>query len=136
MQRAAREPDACPLRVLIVDPHEVSRAACSALLRTEGVAVADAAPGDRVIELLRTFEPDLVLIDPERQSTFRHTVLQMRACDPAPLVLVTSSGERERLDPLARQLPFLAKADVCAAAIFRAVLVTNDDAQLPRESGE
>jgi DNA-binding NarL/FixJ family response regulator len=121
MQRTRQTPSFRPLRVLIVDAHEVSRAACSALLRTEGLFVADVAPGDHVVGLAQALEPEVVLIDAGPGAPLRDTAQQLRALTRAPLVLLTSSAEHDQLHPLIRELPFLAKADVCAEAILRAV---------------
>jgi DNA-binding NarL/FixJ family response regulator len=49
--------------VLVVDNHEVSRAALRALLRTEGVEVIDLAPGDHVIAEAYALAPDVVIVD-------------------------------------------------------------------------
>jgi CheY-like chemotaxis protein len=126
--------DVRPLRVLIVDAHEVSLVALAALLRTQGFVVADAAPTDPVIELARVFEPDVVLIDPRAVAQFREVTRRVRSLARAPLVVVTSSAEPESLDPLVRRLPFVAKADLCAEAILRAVVVASDESQVPTGS--
>jgi CheY-like chemotaxis protein len=123
-----------PLRVLIVDAHEVSLVAFVALLRTEGFIVADAAPTDPVIELARVFEPDVVLIDPAPVAQFREVARQLRSLERTPLVVVTSSAEPDRLHQFVRQLPFLAKADVCAEAILGAVALASDESQIPTGS--
>jgi CheY-like chemotaxis protein len=133
MQRVRPPSAARPLRVLIIDAHEISLVACAALLRTEGFVVADAAPTDRVIELAGTFEPDVVLLDPGPAAQFRKVVREVRSLECAPVVVVTSSGDPDRLGPFVRRLPFLAKADVCAAAIIRAAGIVSDE---PRGSVE
>ena len=125
--------DVRPLRVLIVDAHEVSLVAFAALLRTQGFVVADAAPTDPVIELARVFEPDVVLIDPRPVAQFRELTRRVRSLTRTPLVVVTSSAGPDSLDPFVRQLPFLPKADVCAEAILRAVVVASDGSQVPAE---
>jgi CheY-like chemotaxis protein len=126
--------DVRPLRVLIVDAHEVSLVAFAALLRTQGFVVAEAAPTDPVIELARVFDPDVVLIDPRPGAQFRELTRRVRVLARAPLVVVTSTVEPDSLDPFVGQLPFLAKADVCAEAILRAVVVASDESQVPAES--
>jgi CheY-like chemotaxis protein len=127
MQRLRHTSDVRPLRVLIVDAHEISLVACAALLRTEGVVVAAAAPTDPVIELALAFEPDVVLIDPGPAAQFRAVARQVRSLERPPVVVVTSSAQPDRLDPFVRRLPFLAKADVCADAIRRAVVIASDE---------
>jgi DNA-binding NarL/FixJ family response regulator len=54
-----------PLRVLIVDDHDLARAGLRALLATEpGVSVVgEAADGARALEACRTERPDVVLLD-------------------------------------------------------------------------
>jgi len=54
-----------PLRVLIVDDHDLARAGLRALLATEpGVSVVgEAANGARALEACRTERPDVVLLD-------------------------------------------------------------------------
>jgi CheY-like chemotaxis protein len=120
--KTARHTDASrPLRVLLVDPHEVSRAACSALLRTEGLSVVDVAPNDDVIAHARAFAPDVALIDARSGAGSRTMAQRLRELHCAPLVLLTSSAECDRLAAFVARLPFLAKADVCAEAIMRVV---------------
>jgi CheY-like chemotaxis protein len=130
MPPVRRTDDVRPLRVLIVDAHEVSLMALAALLRTEGFVVADAAPSDPVIDLARAFKPDVVLIDPRPVSQCREVTRQLRSLERTPRVVVMSSAEPDRLDPFVRRLPFLAKADVCAEAILRAVAVASDESQV------
>lgn len=51
------------MRILIADEAPVVRQAAVAQLRDEGYDVADAADGERAIELARSLQPDLVVID-------------------------------------------------------------------------
>jgi len=48
-----------PTRILLVDDHEISRAALRALLRTEGLHVADVPPGAAAITAAVAFRPDV-----------------------------------------------------------------------------
>jgi DNA-binding NarL/FixJ family response regulator len=51
-------------RVLIVDDHPLTRDALSALLTQNGFSlVGEAADGEEAIELARTLQPDLILLD-------------------------------------------------------------------------
>ena len=134
MQRIRKIRDGHARRVLIVDAHVVSLAACAALLRTEGCAVAEGAPGDDVIELARAFGPDVLLIDPGPTAQCHQTALQLSSLDGMPPVLITSSTDHARLHPLVRALPFLAKADICAGAIARALAAVFDDRAVATES--
>jgi CheY-like chemotaxis protein len=109
------------VRILIVDQHEVTRAACAALLRTEGWEVSDVAPGCELFTLVEALEPNVVLIDATPGERVCDSAKQLRRLACAPTVLVTSSARPEQLDPCLGELPFVAKADICAAAILHAV---------------
>jgi CheY-like chemotaxis protein len=50
-------------RILIVDDHEISRAALRALPRTEGIDVAGVQTGDPAITAAIAFRPDVVIVD-------------------------------------------------------------------------
>jgi DNA-binding NarL/FixJ family response regulator len=53
-----------PTRVLIVDDHPLTRDALSALLTQNGFSLlGEAADGEEAIELARTLQPDLILLD-------------------------------------------------------------------------
>src|SRR5260370_38684281 len=53
-----------PARIMIIDDHEITRAACRALLRTEGAdVVADMAAGDQAIAAAAALRPDEVVGD-------------------------------------------------------------------------
>ena len=110
-----------PQRILIIDQHEVTRAACAALLRTEGWEVRDVAPGCDVFTLTEAFEPDVVLIDATAEARVGDAARQLPRLACAPRIVVTSSAVPEQLHPCLRELPFVAKADICAAAILTAV---------------
>jgi len=97
--------------------------------------VADLTPSDDVVAFARTFEPHVTLIDPEPVGQSRNIVLRLRSLARAPLVVVMSSGEPDRLTPVIRGLPFLAKADVCAPAIRRAVAAARGELAAQAESG-
>src|SRR5215470_17291666 len=81
-----------PVRMLIVDDHEVSRAALRALLRTEGYDVIDVRASDEAITVASTFRPGVAIIDvtPGRPAGFR-VASQLRQLAHAPAILLTSS---------------------------------------------
>jgi CheY-like chemotaxis protein len=110
-----------PTRILIVDDHEISRAALRALLRTEGIDVADVGTGDAAITAAIAFHPDVVIVDvtPADPAGFRIT-RQLRALPDAPAVVLTSSTSRCRFGSQLDHYPFVAKADLCARAIENA----------------
>jgi DNA-binding NarL/FixJ family response regulator len=129
-----RDPDG-RLRVLIVDRHEVYRAACAALLRTEGLDVVDARPGHHIVGLARALEPDIVLIDVAPTAERLHeTVRQLGSLPSAPTIVLISSAGRDRLDSSLAGCPFIAKGDVSAREIRRAVLDGSDEPDAPAES--
>lgn len=108
------------LRVLIVDRHEVSRAAIRALLRTEGLdVVADVATPDDALEWGAKASPDLVLLDisatPGAALDAAHALAGLR-CAPA-VVLTSSAASPSHLDGFA----FIAKSDICAPKLRRAM---------------
>jgi CheY-like chemotaxis protein len=121
MPRAHDAECAGPQRILIVDEDDVYRAACAALLRTEGLDVSEVLPHGDVLGSARAFEPDVVLIDAATPlAPLRETALQLRSLSPAPVVVLISSAAPDGLDGGLAELPFLAKADVCAREVLRA----------------
>ena len=111
-----------PLQVLIVDEHDVYRAACAALLRTEGLEVSEAAPRADIVGFAHALEPNVVLIDAAPPAAWLlEIVRQLRSLAPAPTVVLISSSPHDGLDPSLVDLPFLAKADVSARELFRAM---------------
>ena len=120
MQRTPHRAGIARLRVLIVDEHNVYRTACAALLRTEGVDVAELAPDDDVIGLARAFEPDVVLIDAAAPAArLGRTARQLQSLPATPAVVLISSAGQHLLDPCVADLPFIAKADVSARELLR-----------------
>ena len=110
-----------PTRILLVDGHEISRAALRALLRTEGLDVADVPAGDAAITAAIDFRPDVVIVDvtPASPAGFL-TACQLRTLPDAPLVVLTSSASRCRFGSQLERHPFVAKADLCARTIENA----------------
>ena len=105
-------------RVLIVDDHEISRAALRALLRTEGIDVADVRTGDAAITATIAFHPDVVIVDvaPADPAGFQ-IARRLQALPDAPAVVLTSSHSRCRFGRQLGHYAFVAKADLCARAI-------------------
>jgi two-component system, NarL family, response regulator DesR len=108
------------MRILIVDDHEVSRAALRALLRTEGADVADVRTGDAAITAAVAFQPDVAIVDvaPADPAGFL-VAAQLRALPRASAVVLTSSVHRCRFGSQLNGYQFIAKADLCARAITR-----------------
>jgi two-component system response regulator EvgA len=108
--------------VLIVDQHEVSRAALTALLRTEGVQVlASVASGCDAIAAIAEGSPDIAVVDvtPGDRRPL-DTVHRLQALSPGPTVVLTSSTDRSKLCLPSERVRFLAKADICADSLLRA----------------
>ena len=107
-------------RVIIVDDHEISRAAFVALLRAEGIDVtAGPAASDQVITAARAHRPDVAIIDVTPAAGTGFAIADALLALPAPpIVILTSSIGRAHFGT---QLTgrFIAKADICAAAIAR-----------------
>src|SRR5262249_6686295 len=105
-------------RILIVDDHEISRAALRALLRTEGIDVADVRTGDAAITAAIAFHPDVVIVDvsPGDPAGFR-IARRLQELPDAPVVVLTSSHSRCRFGSQLGHHRFVAKADLRASAV-------------------
>lgn len=103
---------------MIVDDHEISRAAISALLRTEGVHVADVAADEAAIAVAVAFRPGVAIVDvtPADATGFRIADL-LRALPDAPAVVLTSSADKRRFASQFNSYRFVAKADLCVQAL-------------------
>ena len=110
------------LRIMIVDDHEVSRTAFRALLRSEGAdVVADVSAGRDALVMARALRPEVVIVDvtPAADTGFG-IARRLRALLPAPpIVILTSSTDRTRFGAQLDGHLFIAKADICLAAIAR-----------------
>lgn len=107
-----------PVRVLLVDDHEISRAAIGALLRTEGADIAGTGTDDTAIVLAIAFRPAVAIVDvtPTDAAGFRIADL-LRALPDGPAVVLTSSVSRLRFASRLDSYRFVAKADLCVRAI-------------------
>jgi DNA-binding NarL/FixJ family response regulator len=110
------------LRIMIIDDHEISRAAFCALLRSEGVdVVADLRTGRDALTMARALHPEVVIVDvtPAAETGFG-VARRLRALPTAPpVVILTSSTDRARFGARLDGHVFIAKADICSAAIAR-----------------
>ena len=116
-----------PTRVIIIDDQEIFRAACRALLRAEGIdVIADLRASDQALTAARTLLPDVAIVDvtPTAEAGFG-IADRLRALPAPPAIILTSSTERTQLGARLNGLRFIAKADLCAAAIAR--LTTTPD---------
>jgi two-component system response regulator AlgR len=108
---------------MIIDDHEISRAACRALLRTEGIdVVADMAAGDPAIAAAAALRPDVAVVDvsPAAGTGFG-MARRLRALPDPPAVVLTSSTELTEFGTQLGGHSFVAKAVLCAQAIYDAV---------------
>lgn len=109
-----------PMRVLLVDDHEISRAAISALLRTEGADVAGTGTGtgEAAIAVAIAFHPAVAIIDvtPADATGFR-IADQLQTLPDGPAVVLTSSVDKRRFASQLDSYRFVAKADLCVQTI-------------------
>ena len=107
---------------MIIDDHEISRAAFCALLRSEGVDVAaDLNVGHDALAMARALHPEVVIVDvtPAADTGFA-IARRLRAMLPAPpIIILTSSTDRTRFGAQLDGHVFIAKADIRSAAIAR-----------------
>jgi CheY-like chemotaxis protein len=121
------------LRILIVDNHDISRAAFRALLRTEGMnVVSDLGAGDDVLAAASALRPDVAIVDvaPQADAAFG-MARKLRALPSAPTVILTSSADRALFGPELNGHPFLAKADIHASALRHLAESGTDGAESP-----
>jgi DNA-binding NarL/FixJ family response regulator len=108
------------LRIMIIDDHEISRAAFCALLRSEGAdVVADLNAGCYALAMARALRPEAVIVDvtPAADTGFG-IARRLRAMQPAPpIVILTSSTDRTRFGAQLDGHMFIAKADISSASI-------------------
>jgi CheY-like chemotaxis protein len=109
-----------PARVVIIDDHEISRAACKALLRAEGIDVTDFSASDQALAAARALRADVAIIDvtPAADTGF-DIARQLRTLPAPPIVILTSSTDRTQFGTQLNCHRFIDKADICAAAIVR-----------------
>ena len=106
-------------RIMIIDDHEISRAAFRALLHTEGMnVVADLGTSNDALAAACALHPDVAIIDVTPTADTGFAIARgLRALPTPPLVILTSSADRAQLGPQVNVYRFLAKADVSATAI-------------------
>lgn len=102
--------DVEPFRVLLIDDDRETRLLCSTVLRKVGMAVEELSEASGVLDAVRRFRPDLVLIDLHMPDQDGITVVQsLRASDVAPLLPVVFLSGEER--PSARNAALRVGAD-------------------------
>jgi two-component system nitrate/nitrite response regulator NarL len=93
--------DSTPVRVLIVDDHDLFRTGLRALLEEEGFQVADAASAPAAILRARLLAPDVVVMDMHMpgMSGVEATPLVLEAAPNASILMLTiATSEAEVLD--------------------------------------
>ena len=131
MPTSTASPGRWPARVIIIDDHEISRAAFIALLRAEGIDVtAGLRTTDQVITAARAHRPDAAIIDVTPAAGTGFAIAEALLALPAPpIVILTSSTGRTHFGTRLTGHRFIAKADICTAAITR--LATAPEAGRP-----
>jgi CheY-like chemotaxis protein len=103
---------------LLVDDHEISRAAVSALLRTQGAEVADLGTGEAALAVAFAFRPAVAIIDVTPADAKGFVIAdRLRALPCGPAVVLTSSVDRHRFASRLGNYRFVAKADLCVQNI-------------------
>ena len=108
-----------PARIMIIDDHEISREACRALLRTEGMdVVSDVAAGEQAIAAAAALRPDVAIVDVSPAASAGFDMVQrLRALPDPPAVVLTSSADPAEFGTRLDGHSFVAKAGLCAKAI-------------------
>ena len=108
------------MRIMIIDDHEISRAAICALLRSEGVdVIADLSADRDALAMVQALRPEVVIVDvtPAAGTGFG-IARRLRALQPSPpIVMLTSSTSRTQFGTRLHGHVFVAKADVSSATI-------------------
>lgn len=110
------------VRVLLVDDHEVSRVACRALLRTEGLeVVADVSASAHALDVAEVLRPDVAIVDIGPGDPYAlDLALRLRALPSPPTVMLTSSTDPSAFGARLDGFGFVPKADICAEQILLA----------------
>ncbi len=116
IQRKSNSEDANPIRVMLVDDSHVARSIFSRLLSDSGelAVVAEAADSAEALELLRTIEVDVILLDIEmpKRSGLEALPEIMLAANGARIIVVSSFVEEN--GPAAIQALSLGACDTLA----------------------
>lgn len=99
-----------PFRVLLIDDDRDTRMLCSSVLRKVGMVVEEAADAVGIVDVVRKFQPDLILLDLHMPDQDGIEVVQtLRSSDIAPMLPVVFLSGEER--PNARNAALRAGAD-------------------------
>ena len=107
------------MQIMIIDDHEISRAAFRALLRAEGAdVVADLRASARALAAASALRPEAVLVDvtPAADTGFS-IARKLRALPTPPMVILISSADRAHFGAKINGYWFIAKADISSTVI-------------------
>lgn len=127
-EASSRRSQPASLRVLLIDDHEVPRAACRALLRTEGIdVVADMPVCEDALAAAIDLRPDVAIVDviPEDERPFV-LVRRLRSILYPPTVVLVSSTSRVVFGPKLHGALFIDKADLCSSEIRATIRASRD----------
>jgi DNA-binding NarL/FixJ family response regulator len=87
------------LRVLVVDDHEMFRTGLRALLEEEGFEVADSESAEAALRRLRSFRPDVVVLDMNMpgMSGVEAIPLMLEAAPDTTVLMLTIADDDERV---------------------------------------
>ena len=114
--------------MLLIDDHEISRAACRALLRTEGIDIVAHLPVcEDAVAATVELHPEAAIIDVTTEDD-RALVLarRLRALLRPPTVVLTSSASPTVIGTKLDGFPFIAKADLCSSEVLTAIRADQD----------
>jgi DNA-binding NarL/FixJ family response regulator len=119
-----------PIRIVVVDDHEVVRTAFAALLATQPdfTVVGAATDGEQAVRICREHRPDVVLMDVRMPvldgiEATRQIVAESGAEGPRILILTTFDLDEHVYDALAAGASGFLLKDVTAERLFDAVRV-------------
>ena len=107
------------MRIMIIDDHEISRAAFRALLRSQGAdVVADHRACAHALAAASALRPEVVLVDVTPEAdTGLSIARKLRGLPTPPIVILTSSADPAHFGAKINGYRFIAKADITATAI-------------------
>jgi DNA-binding NarL/FixJ family response regulator len=107
------------MRIMIIDDHEISRAAIRALLHAEGIdVIADFNTGGHALAAVRALRPEVVIVDVAPATDTGFGIVRRLCGLPAPpVVILTSSADRAQFGTKINSYRFVAKADLTATLI-------------------
>ena len=117
------------MRIMIIDDHEISRAAFRALLRSQGAdVVADHRASAHALAAASALQPEVVLVDvTPAADTGLSIARKLRGLPTPPIVILTSSADPAHFGAKINGYRFIAKADI-STAVIASLASTRDQA--------